>query len=357
MDYELFFEDFFGSRIGQSIFEKFEILLRFNEVDRARVYIPYSQVTVNPLTNMYRVVIRRNGQILFSGPILSAIREWNENDLLTLEAAGDLYLLSTRLVVPVPSGPPYSAAAADVRIGPIETLLHEYVYYHAGAGAKSERRIPGLTQAADEGRGQEVTARGRFVPLLSLLQQLANLGNLGIRMKDLKFEVFEPRDLSSTVFFGPDFRNLLQFTHEVSVPNCNYMFVGGGGEGTSRVVFERENSRSILRWGRIENWLDRRDTSEISELNNAAEVLLNEQLDLEESLSIVAETSPEEVSPGDLVSVSFDGHIYQIRVNELQIEFDGLKESVKLSSGTAATPRIYSRVRLIEERVLKLEVE
>lgn len=356
-EYEVFIETMTGQRIGQLPFETLDLTLRFNEPGRGRVVIPTSLFpNMDVFDTLYRLLIRRNGVNLMSGPILSIERNWSEqDDLLNISIADDLYLLSTRLIVPVPSGPPYTSADHDVRAGAIETVMHQYVYYHAGAGAKTERKINGLTQAADQGRGATVTARGRFVPLLSMLQNLALLGGFGIRVVGLQFQVFQPADKTSTAIFSREMNNLIQFARVCSAPAGNYVYVGGGGEGTSRVIIESGNSTSITRWGRIEAWKDQRNTSDTTELNQSASQYLTEQSEKEQRIQFSANASLDNVGVGDIVSIVFDGIVYNETIRQISIKYDGVAEDVTIASETDK-PGIYQRMDDAEDSLTLLEV-
>jgi hypothetical protein len=356
-DYEVFIESMDAQQIvGQLPYETLEITLRFNDIGRGRLTIPASLVQFDLFDNLYRLRIRRNGSNLLSGPVTDITRDWDgQDDLITIGITDDLYLLETRLIVPVPSGPPYTSADHDVRTGAIETVMHQYVYYHAGAGAKAERRIPGLTQAADQGRGGTVTARGRFTPLLSMLQNLAVLGGFGIRVVGLQFQVYQPVDKTNEVVYSREMNNLLRFSRNVQKPGGNYVYVGGGGEGTSRVIVEGGSNTSITRWGRIEAWRDQRNTSDTGELNQAITRYLIEQNDKEQQIQFSALASLDQVGLGDIVSIVFDGVTYTETVRQILIKTDGVSEEITISSGTNK-PEIYQRMDDAEDSLMLMEV-
>jgi hypothetical protein len=355
-DYEVFIESTNGQIVGQLPFESLEMTLRFNDIGRGRLIVPTDFVQFDLFSAPYRLRIRRNGSNLLSGPITNIVRDWdNESDTLTIGIVDDLYLLSTRLIVPVPSGPPYTSADHDVRTGAIETVMHQYVYYHAGAGAKAERWIPGLTQAADQGRGGTVTARGRFIPLLSMLQNLAVLGGFGIRVVGLQFQVYQQVDKTAEVIYSREMNNLVNFSRAVRAPEGNYVYVGGGGEGTSRVIVEGGSNNSIARWGRIEAWKDQRNTSDTNELNQAITQYITEQVSNESQISFTAIASLDQVSLGDIITVAFDGVTYREVVQQIAIKTDGVSEEVTISSGSDK-PAIYQRVDNIEDSLMLLEV-
>jgi len=355
-DYEVFIESMDAQLVGQLPYETIEIMLRFNDVGHGKITVMTSLVQFDLFGTPYRLRIRRNGSNLLSGPITSITRDWDgQDDILTIGITDDLSLLKTRLIIPVPSGPPYSDADYDVRTGAIETVMHQYVYYHAGAGAKPERQIPGLTQAADQGRGSTVTVRGRFMSLLSMLQNLATLGDFGIRVVGLQFQVYQPVDKTNEVFYSNEMHNLLKFSKNIQKPDGNYVYVGGGGEGTSRVIVEGGDSASMSRWGRVEAWKDRRDTSDTGELTQAITQYLKEQNDKEQQIQFSALASLDQVGLGDVISVVFDGVTYIETIRQILIKTDGVSEEITTSSGVSK-PGIYQRLDKAEDSLMLMEV-
>jgi hypothetical protein len=354
MDYEVFLETMSGERVGQLPFESLQITLRYNEPGRAKLTFSATQMTADVFGTAYRLLVRRDGVNLMSGMVTSARRSWNaNNDQVDIGITDDMALLGTRLIVPVPGGPPYTSADHDVRTGAVETVMHAYVNAHAGAGATTARRIDGLTQAADQARGGTLTARARFTPLLSMLQKLASLGGLGFRVVGMQFQVYQP--VSSAVTFSQEMNNLLKFTRTVSVPDGNYIYAGGGGEGTSRIIVEAGNFDSIMRWGRREMFLDQRNTSDISELQQAITARLNEQIGKEETIQFEGTTSLDQVGLGDIVNVKFDNTVYPITIRQITIRTDEVSEDVVITSGVDK-PDIYRRMDDAEESIALLEV-
>lgn len=355
----MFIETMSGQRVAQMPFESLNLTLRFNEPGKGRIVLPYQVMpSVNLFDQPYRVLIRRNGTNLMSGPVTGITRTWNgRDDMIDIGITDDLYLLATRLIVPVPSGPPYTSADHDVRTGAIETVMHQYVYYHAGAGAKTERQISGLTQAADQARGMSITARARFVSLLKMLQNLATLGGFGIRVVGLQFQVYEPVDKTGEIVFSREMNNLIQFARQVSAPSAgNYVYVGGSGEGTARIIVESSNTTSVVRWGRIETWKDQRNVSDPTELTNSATQFLLEQAGKEERIQFSAYASLDEIGLGDIVAVAFDGTVYTDIVRQITIKYDGVSEDVTIASGDDK-PGIYQRMNDAEDKLTLLEVQ
>jgi hypothetical protein len=173
----------------------------------------------------------------------------------------------------------FGAQAYDVRTGAAETVMKQFVDYNIGPNAELSRRI--LTIEPDTGLGLHVTGRARFHNLLDLLTTLAlQGGGLGFNVvqegDNLTFKVYEPADKTRSAFFSPLLGNLASFEYSNDAPESNLVIVGGGGEGTDRNIRWKPNNESILKYWRIETFVDQRDTSDEAELTQSMdEELLN----------------------------------------------------------------------------------
>lgn len=227
------------------------------------------------------VVIDMDDTALLSGPMLRYRRERVVDDgfvrnLLTVGGADDAVWLWRRQVHPSPSNVNFATAGYDVETGAAETVMHTYVDDNAGPSAVTWRRVAGLTLGVDEARGATVTGRARLGALGDLLASLAvQGGGLGFQVvqdgTDLVFSVYEPADRSASVELSDDVGNLGEFAYEVEAPTLNQAWVGGGGELTARTFVERTDSVSISEWGRVEGFVDQRQTTDTAELAAAGD--------------------------------------------------------------------------------------
>src|SRR3954469_18779178 len=65
------------------------------------------------------------------------------------------------------------------------------------------------------------------------------------------------------------------YTYGKTRPDFTYVFVGGAGEGTARVVVESQDPVQMAAWGRrIEVFVDRRDTAVAAELSGEGDKTL-----------------------------------------------------------------------------------
>ena len=232
-------------------FASLELTLRYNAPGRWMLTLPWADAAAAYLTvGAGGLVVVRDGTVLLSGPVEWAERTWNANgDVLVAAGPDDTGLLASRVALPDPAGPPYTAHEYDVLTGAAETIMRQYVAYNAGASARPERKIAGLTLDVDHAAGASITGRARFVNLLTLLQQLGLAGGVGFRVvqdgTDLEFQVYESRDLTASVIFSSAMGNLAQFEYGTTAPEANYVICAGGGEGTARTFAERGDSSSI----------------------------------------------------------------------------------------------------------------
>jgi hypothetical protein len=226
------------------------------------------------------IVVTRDDQLpaVLSGPVVKRHgRRTGDTHTVTLSGLTDDVWLRRRLAHPQPATDtaPYSTAAYDVRTGIASTVMRQYVDVNAAAGAILPRRVLGLALGGDLLIGGTVTGRGRWQTLLELLQELALAADLGFRVRQngatLQFDVYAPTDRSASVRFSDELGNLGDYEYDGTAPTCNYPYVGGGGEGTARVIHEAPDSASIVDWQRIESFVDRRDTTAPDELSQAAE--------------------------------------------------------------------------------------
>lgn len=220
------------------------------------------------------IEIVRDGTTFLSGPVTR--RERNRDgsrNRVVITGADDNVWLDRRLGHPQPgtAAPPYSTSEHDVRIGQASTVLRQYVDFNAGPSALAARRVPGLTLAADPLLGSSITGRARWVNLLELLSGLAvSGGGLGFGVRKvgatLEFYIYQPVDRSGSVKFSEEIGNLSSYRYDTTAPGVTYVVAGGGGEGTARTIVEGQDPEAVVGWGRIERFVDRRDTTVTTEI-------------------------------------------------------------------------------------------
>ncbi len=305
--------------------------------------------------------------VLASGPLRSARRDSDGiADTATLYGATDVLWIARRRAHPQPasSAPPYSSQAYDVRTGAAETVLKAYVDVHAGPGAIVQRRVPGLTIAADAARGSTVTASARWQPLAELAAGIATRGGLGVRCVGLEVDVYEPTDRSGDgIEFSEERGNLGPFTYTLRSPEATYVYAGGSGTGTSRTIVEGQDPAAAIGWGRSETFIDRRDTATTADIDGSIAETLATSAATSALAADVIDTPTcfygVHYELGDLVGIDVDGTVVARPVSELTVSITAAGTVVRPFVGEAAlapgTFTLLRRLAAVEADVADLQ--
>jgi hypothetical protein len=210
---------------------------------------------------------------------------------------------------PGSSAPPYSTTAEYVSTGIASSVMSVFVVQNIGPTAPvgGRRRLAGYTDVA---YGASVTGRGRWQPMLTLFQELADGGAVngippGFRIVQLPaglwFETYQPTDRTADVRFSLALGNLLGFEYRQTPPEANWVFMGGQGTGNARTVYEQSDGDSIAKWGRREAFVDAASAANTTELAQAAT----------KALTDMGEKSSLAITPIDTSTVSYGVH-YQL---------------------------------------------
>jgi hypothetical protein len=310
--YEIYVRDAQLNRIGQiTDFTQLDLIPRFNDVGSFALDLPTDSFAARELIKpKHGIIVKKDGRNIFSGTVSNRQRSFSASgDTLTVSGYDDMAYLTQRLAYPVPSSQ-FSLSDYDVRTGLAEAILKQYVDVNCGPSAISDRRM--LTIEADKGLGTKVTGRARFHNLLEFLSSLALTGGgLGFNVvqvgQTLEFRVYQPTDKTKTAFFSPLLGNLAEFEYSHDNPQANMVIVGGGGEGKDRILKWKQDNASIARFGRIESFVDQRNTTDIEELNQSMDEALVEGKE-QHSFSFTPVDTPQlsfnrDYSLGDKVSV------------------------------------------------------
>jgi hypothetical protein len=176
--------------------------------------------------------------------------------------------------------------------------------------------------------------------------------------------VYQPNDLTSSVVFSKERRNLSGYKYSVEAPEGNYILCGGGGEGTSRYFVGTGDEPSRVLYGSIEYFLDQRQTTVESELLQA---LYNELEERTEKTNL--EIYPLDVSGtqfmtdynlGDKATVEVSGETIQDVIRSVKLVLDKDGETITPLVGTpgeqiGTTFRLFDNYRRLQGRVGKIE--
>lgn len=249
-----------------------------------------------------------------SGPVERVVRDQGMG-VLTLYGVTDEVWIRDRLVSPDPADATFPTFAVDydVRTDQASTVMYEFADVNAGPGALAARQVPDLTLAADPTEGGTITESGRWHRNLEELLRSAGVASgsdLGWRvlpddLGGLVFSITVPVDRSASVVFtttgeaGPSPSAALVV--ERRRRSVSSVIVGGQGEGAARVFRNRTIAGPVR-----ERFVDRRDTADNDELDQAGDELLAESA-ASGTVTVDVARSPfrlgVDYSLGDLVTV------------------------------------------------------
>lgn len=236
-----------------------------------------------------RLVVIRDGAVFLAGPVekpgpfdwSADGREQGEPGVITLSFTDDLARIAEMLTYPDPTAAStaqtvtaWTATAANG-----EVVMRDLVNTNCGPGALSARQIEQLALGTLSGVGGNVTITTRFEPLTDVLRTVAlAAGGLGFRTTQqngqILFDVYAPTDLTGRVRFSRGLGNLREVHYNPQAPTVTAAIVGGDGTGSSRTVRERIDSTAVGRWWRMEQFVNRGDTSSTTEMDQAGDAAL-----------------------------------------------------------------------------------
>ncbi|MEV1321952.1 siphovirus ReqiPepy6 Gp37-like family protein [Micromonospora arborensis] len=269
-----------------------DVTVRFNEPASGSFTAPARpELTQLLQTGGHRVVVQRAGEVFIAGPIeVQGPERWSVDGedatpgTVSVQFADDLASVVGRLTYPDPSAvaSAQTSVARWTSTGNAEDILRSLVNLNAGPGALADRRVPQLALGADMGVGSSITFGTRFEQLGDALRSAASAGGgLGFRTRQsggqILFEVYGPQDLTGQVRFSRGLGNLRSYEFTRTAPSATAAIVGGKDEGTSRVIVERVDTAAAAVWGRLETFVDRRqsddtevDTAELDQAGDEA---------------------------------------------------------------------------------------
>lgn len=359
-------------RLGEiEDFDKIECVLRHRRTGTWLLDLPATTELAGEMTEGRGLIVERDGAVLLSGPLVTAKRKSDKGKrTLTVGGVTDTVYLERRLALPVPSGPPYTAAAYDDKSGNAETVLRHFVDRNLGPAATTARRLPAFTLQPDLARGTSVRGRARFPVLLELLDELAAAGgDLGFAVVQvgtgLQFQVTVPQDRTRTAVFSEELGNLGGYELTLTAAVGDYVIAAGGGEGTARTFVERGTASANDPRRRHELFRDRRDTTDLAELEQTiTETLAETASSTSLSLSPIdteAVRFGRDYALGDRVTVQVEGQdvVDVVREVTLTLTPDGgdvVTPAIGTpGAGAAVLPGLFDTLRRLGRRLSNLE--
>ncbi|MGW2541546.1 siphovirus ReqiPepy6 Gp37-like family protein [Kitasatospora sp. NPDC001574] len=265
-----------------------EVKDAFNNVGTWKLTLPME----HPLADVLRtpgagIIITGPDDVLMSGPVTRpeyAATPEDRRGSVSFEGVSDSVVLEDTLAWPEPANPDASTQKTghDIRTGPAETLMQDFVNANCGSFAPPARRKAGLRMGGSLGRGPTLTKAARFPVLGTLLTEIATVADLGFRVvqrgNQLTFETYPVTDRSRQVRLDVEAGTLAGQRVAVTPPGVTRVLVAGQGDLEARTIVTADNSASIaaeVDWGRrIERFVDQRQSADPAELRQAgAEVL------------------------------------------------------------------------------------
>lgn len=284
------------------------------------------------------------GPVAFSGPITRYNRKIRpSSDTVDISGSDDMVWLSARLAHPQPftAAPPYNVAPYDVISGPAVAVMQQLVDRNAGPSALPSRQVPGLTIRADNPAGETVTARGRWQPVIQILEALAATTRLTFRVDGLEFSV-DSSDADPHVF-AQSLGNTEGFDLGQQWGGPNWAVVGGAGELIDRVIGEAFAAGPIEQFGRWETFVDKRDVDTGPEMEAAGFDALTKTASELPTVTVLAVESP-----GSRYGIDYRvGSPCRIDVDGLSMVDVVREASIELSAeGVKIRPKVGARVGL-----------
>jgi hypothetical protein len=268
-----------------------EVRLRHNDVATGVLSVPFTPAAWVAVGRGSRVEVRRRRRPLLNGPVVDrelVVDPDNPGGIINVTVEDDVGGLADRVCYPNPAAPflSQSNGATWRSTAPAETVMVDLVRLNAGPDARPERRLPGLTVAASQGRGATYATALRYDNLLTAVQTVArDGGGLGFRVEYADtgrvFRPFIPPDLSATVRFSLALGNLSGMKYRESAPTVTYAMGEGLVPGQEEERDEEGNitqpyiAPTSLRWAettmdaaslaygrRVEQWFDAGDSCE-----------------------------------------------------------------------------------------------
>jgi len=238
-----------------------------NQLCEATVDLPADDPKIADLALMQRLLIRRDGALIWSG-----LLEGESFGISEQAPQGDVYALDARdltayllwRTIERPSGADY-----DQRSGPADDVAKAYVYYHAGAGAATARQFSDLTVQGNASAAGTVTKLWVGGTLLEHLQRLAAEKSFWWRMvpgaTGVEFRTAYPlwgvdrtrgNGANEELVMTLDRRNVLALSYRKDLlDHCNHFYMGGAGEGRDQLMVEQADSAAVAAYGRREMWV------------------------------------------------------------------------------------------------------
>lgn len=345
------------------VYESAEVIARANDVSSWRLTLPTDTEAgqVFATDTFARLEVALDEVAWRSGPVTHLERTVDlDGDMLVVAGVDDTIWLQRRLAHPQPntSQPPYSQSAYYTITSSAALAITDVVQVNAGERATPNRRVPGLHVPNQPVAGPTITLAARWQNLLTFLQDAARGAGLIFDIIDLTWSCYLPADAG--VIFSAGLETLGAWTLAAPAPTANKIVVGGGGEGTARVIRDVIDPVSVATWGLAEQFQDRRDSTDPAVLDQAGldtlagtvapTTVVFTPLDTE------GQSFGRDWNLGDLVTVVAGGLTVHDQIREIHVTLDAAGVTITPSVGAPAGDlALFRALAGLDRRVRQLE--
>ena len=322
-----------------------------------------------PFQPGYGIVVVRNGVCIYSGIVSSIQSTFDANKRLyswQVNGVNDLGLLARRVCFVSPYNGSTTTYSHYTDSGDITVVVSNLIKANAGNLAMAERKTPIIENHASPLLSISVSVSLRFQNLLTAIAALCSANNCGIRAvwdqsnSKVYFEVFQPRDLSSTIYYAEYLDNVAQSEYIGKAPDGNWIIAGGTGELTARTFATAQNDTSIAQWGRIEVFQDARNQNNVA--SYVTDVLAKKS-DSMIGYSVTAsdvDTAPQygiDYQLGDIIGANVMGQNITAQIQQIEITVANGVEHIVPKFGTLSLGKfreIFQRLDDMQENMNEL---
>lgn len=343
-------------RIGPVPSYRGTVINRYNDVHTYQVSVAVTHPTWaltmkdHDVTGHHLTISRGPDSPLIAGPITSSRLAFRSGQW-SLEVQGENYLAYLHRSLTVPS-PTRKIDQQDVEgyyklpKRPAEQNIKQLVRELCSDSAGRPEYSRPLRVEANQGRGKDTKLNSRFKNLLEEVQELAEVGEL-IMFTDLEqvdlhtfhpvFDVRQSRDLSKQVIITTGNGGVIEADLNNSAPKITQVLVAGQGQSEERTLVNVEGV--VGDWNlRSTAFQDRRDTDEHSELIQAGEKTLADNVESVSISAVIVELEfakyARDFLVGDFIGLGIGGGPQKERVVEATTEWSSTGTRTSIATGT-----------------------
>lgn len=294
------------------------------------------------------IIIARDGEYFFSGIATQIQDELDaKTGLFTWEVQGvnDLGFLRRRICFVDPATGRTDQYHHYQDNGYLSDVVERLISRNIGEDALEERRAEIVEAYNGPVLGNTVSVSLRFQNLLSAIVAICTSNGYNIRPRwdeetmKVYYEVFQSRDLSSSIVFTEQLNNITESEYIGKAPEGNWVLAGGTGEMTERQFSTALNTESIDEWGRIEFFQDARNQHDTA---GYVEEVLARKSDNMTGYSVTAsdaDNAPRygiDYKLGDYVGAKIADKYIIAQVQQVQIDIAEGVERISPKFGTVA---------------------